>query len=377
MKISAALAPDAIRRIFASDTTRGDGPLEVRKLYRLWGKTGLRRDDLVSGIAQMSDAHQLTSSIRDGGCFFTIAQDSPRAARKRVKLEELQLRSQTISDETIHSQDAPQQQQRRRAFDGLPPPGGERRRRQYGRLLSGLTRDERERLLGSLQLVPLAAGSVLWNAGDRIKYVYFPIDCILSSLIEFSDGHSSEISVTGNEGMAGLEACLGSDLAAYRTIVEKSGLSHRMPVSSFRQEFRHCGAFHDILLGYSHALLMQVALTAACNRHHTMERRFCRVLLSLADRMRSGTLLMTHEMLADSVGVRREGVTSVLGVLSRLGLIQCSRKKIVILDRPALESRSCECYEIIRSHFEALRPDAAESARGLAKEAPQHDRRPH
>nr|WP_245523804.1 Crp/Fnr family transcriptional regulator [Sphaerochaeta globosa] len=189
-----------------------------------------------------------------------------------------------------------------------------------------------------------------------MAYVYFPIDSIVSLLYVMEDGASAEISVVGNEGIVGIALFMGGDSVPNRAVVQSEGIAYRLPSADLQLEFKRSGAFQHLLLRYTMALLTQMAQTAVCNRHHTVDQQLCRWLLLSLDRLPSNTLRMTQELIANMLGVRREGVTEAAGKLQSAGLIQYSRGCITVLDRPGLEARVCECYEVVREEFERLLP---------------------
>lgn len=360
MKISHDLAPDAIRKILRSEITSGRGSLDARTLYQLWQSTGLRRQDLAHGIMAMSEAHELFSHVRDGKCYLAVPHRPRKRGAPRTSHLQVEERAQALTKAAARIQGASRHYAYRRSTDLTHPQGrhSERRLGESGRLIAALPLPERDLLLGQAELVPVTTGNVLWQVGERIHYAYLPINCILSNRIELEDGHFNEIFVTGNEGIAGLEVCQGKDHASYRVEVEQGGFAHRLPALTLKREFERGEALQALLLQYSHAQLMQVALGSTCNHYHSVESRLCRVLLLIADRVRSNILLMTHDELAGSVGVRREAITDALGQLHAAGLIRRARKHISLLDRGALETRACECYAAIRAGFDSLRQDS-------------------
>jgi CRP-like cAMP-binding protein len=190
-----------------------------------------------------------------------------------------------------------------------------------------------------------------------LDYVYFPIDSIVSLLYVMEDGASAEISVVGNEGIVGIALFMGGDSVPNRAVVQSEGFAYRLSGTALKQEFSRSGAFQHLLLRYTMALLTQMAQTAVCNRHHTVDQQLCRWLLLSLDRLPTNVLRMTQELIANMLGVRREGVTEAAGRLQNAGLIQYSRGCITVLDRPGLEERVCECYQVVREEFQRLLPD--------------------
>jgi CRP-like cAMP-binding protein len=223
-------------------------------------------------------------------------------------------------------------------------------------LLAVLPRPESDRLLPRMELVPLPLGEALYESGDRLNYVYFPTTAIVSLLYELEDGASAEIAVVGNEGIVGIALFMGGDTMPNRAVVQSEGHGYRLPGQLLKQEFNRAGALQHLLLRYTLALLTQMAQTAVCNRHHTVDKQLCRWLLLSLDRLPSNELTMTQELIANMLGVRREGVTEAAGHLQKAGLIHYNRGHIAVLDRPGLEARVCECYQVVRQEFLRLLP---------------------
>lgn len=221
-------------------------------------------------------------------------------------------------------------------------------------LLAALPREEYARLAPHLEVVRLPAGRVLSEAGGSIRYLYFLKGGMASLVSITEDGHSVEVGMIGNEGVVGLSAVLGIDSAPYRVVMQLSGNALRIRADVLRAEFSRGGRLQGLLLRYMHTLLTQISQSAACNRYHTMQARLCRWLLISRDRAHTNTLLLTQEFLSQMIGAPRPRVTLVAGGLQRAGLISYSRGKIIILDKPGLEAKSCECYRIVReqmNHF--------------------------
>jgi CRP-like cAMP-binding protein len=224
-------------------------------------------------------------------------------------------------------------------------------------LLSVLPIPEFERLRPHLELVPLPLATALYESGDRMNFVYFPTTAIVSLLYELEDGASAEIAVVGNEGIVGIALFMGGDTMPNRAVVQSEGHGYRLVGQLLKQEFNRAGALQHLLLRYTLALLTQMAQTAVCNRHHTVDQQLCRWLLLSLDRLNSNQLIMTQELIANMLGVRREGVTEAAGKLQKAGLIHHERGRISVLDRPGLEARVCECYEVVRREFSRLLPE--------------------
>ncbi|HEV2268412.1 MAG TPA: Crp/Fnr family transcriptional regulator [Steroidobacteraceae bacterium] len=229
---------------------------------------------------------------------------------------------------------------------------------QQNHLLAALPVADRERVYPHLQLVPMPLGKVLYESGDVLRHVYFPVDSIISLLYVLADGASAEISVVGNEGLIGIALFMGGETTPSRAIVQSAGYAYRMVGQRLKDEFRRNGELQLLLLRYTQALITQMAQTAVCNRHHTVDQQLCRWLLLSLDRLSSNQLTMTQELIANMLGVRREGVTESAGKLERLGVIHYARGKITVLDRAALERLCCECYAVVKKESDRLLPRA-------------------
>jgi CRP-like cAMP-binding protein len=227
---------------------------------------------------------------------------------------------------------------------------------QRNRLLTALPPAERERIERHLQFVPLPLGRVLYESGDVLRHVYFPTDSIVSLLYVMEDGASAEIAIVGNEGTIGIALFMGGETTPNRAIVQSGGYAFRMPGQLFKDEFHRNGALQILLLRYTQALITQMAQTAVCNRHHSVDQQLCRWLLLSLDRLSSNQLTMTQELIANMLGVRREGVTESAGKLQRLGVLRYSRGQITVLDRAKLEQLCCECYGVVKRETDRLLP---------------------
>jgi CRP-like cAMP-binding protein len=227
---------------------------------------------------------------------------------------------------------------------------------QQNHLLAALTATERERLYPHLQLVQMPLGKVLYESGDVMRHVYFPTDSIISLLYVLADGASAEISVVGNEGIIGVSLFMGGETTPSRAIVQSAGSAYRLIGQLLKEEFHRNGGMQLLLLRYTQALLTQMAQTAVCNRHHSVDQQLCRWLLLSLDRLVSNKLTMTQELIANMLGVRREGVTDAAGKLQKLGVIQYARGRITVLDRPKLEKLCCECYAVVKKETDRLSP---------------------
>ena len=227
---------------------------------------------------------------------------------------------------------------------------------QQNHLLGALPDRDYERLASHLELIPMRLGDVLYEPGVKLRYVYFPTTSIVSLLYVLEDGASAEIAIVGNEGILGISLFMGGDTTPSRAVVQGGGHGFRLKSEMLKSEFRRFGPTMHLLLRYTQALITQMAQTAVCNRHHSVDQQLCRWLLLSLDRLPSNELSMTQELIANMLGVRREGVTEAAGKLQDAGLIRYRRGRITVLDRQALEARSCECYQVVRAEFDRLLP---------------------
>jgi len=223
-------------------------------------------------------------------------------------------------------------------------------------LLGAFAPAERERLFPHLEVVPMPLGKVLYESGDLMRHVYFPTNSIVSLLYVLADGASAEISVVGNEGMIGIALFMGGETTPSRAIVQSAGFAYRLAGPLLKDEFHRNGEVQLLLLRYTQALITQMAQTAVCNRHHSVDQQLCRWLLLSLDRLATNQLVMTQELIANMLGVRREGVTEAAGKLHRLGVIRYARGRITVLDRPKLEELCCECYAVVKKESDRLLP---------------------
>ncbi len=223
-------------------------------------------------------------------------------------------------------------------------------------LLAALPAADYERLLPDLELVPLPLGMVVYESGGKLDYVHFPTDCIVSLLYVMKDGASAEIAVVGHEGLVGVALFMGGESTPSRAVVQSAGSAYRLSSNVLKKEFEQSHPLQHLLLRYTQALITQMAQTAVCNRHHTVEQQLARWLLLSLDRLPSNELRMTQELIANMLGVRREGVTEAAVKLQTAGLIQYNRGHIKVLDRPGLEARVCECYAVVKSETDRLLP---------------------
>jgi CRP-like cAMP-binding protein len=223
-------------------------------------------------------------------------------------------------------------------------------------LLNSLPAEDYQRLALHLEHVPLKLGTVLYEPGMTMRYVYFPTTAIVSLLYVLENGASAEIAIVGNEGLLGVSLFMGGESTPSRAVVQSAGFAYRLRATYLKAEFDRFGVFMHVLLRYTQGLITQMAQTAVCNRHHSVDQQLCRWLLLSLDRLASNKLQMTQELIANMLGVRREGVTDAAGKLHRLGLIDYKRGRITVLDRKGVEARSCECYMVVKKEFDRLLP---------------------
>ncbi len=225
---------------------------------------------------------------------------------------------------------------------------------QQNHLLAALSPDVQSRLFPHLELVPLPLRSLLYESRRPMRHVYFPTDSIISMQYLMENGASTAISVVGNEGLLGITLFLGGESAPNRSLVQSAGYAYRLPRVRVKEEFNRHGQLLLLMLRYTQALITQVSQTAVCNRHHSIDQQLCRWLLLSMDRLSHNHLTMTQEFISNMLGVRREGVTQAALKLQRLGVISYSRGLIKVLDRPQLESLSCECYGVVKRETDLI-----------------------
>ncbi|MFE8071345.1 Crp/Fnr family transcriptional regulator [Marinobacteraceae bacterium S3BR75-40.1] len=222
------------------------------------------------------------------------------------------------------------------------------------RLLAALPADVQQRLFPYLEEIPMPLGQVLYEAGHKMRHVYFPTDSIVSLLYVMESGASAEISVVGNEGLVGISLFMGGESTSSRAVVQSGGSGYRLAGQRLVDEFHRHGGLMTLVLRYTQALITQMAQTAVCNRHHSIDQQLCRWLLLSLDRLPTTHLIMTQELIANMLGVRREGVTEAAGKLQELGVIKYRRGHIEVVDRPRLEQLSCECYAVVKRETDRL-----------------------
>lgn len=222
-------------------------------------------------------------------------------------------------------------------------------------LLSSLPEAEWQRWHQQLEAIDLPLGEVLYESGGTLTHVYFPTTAIVSLLYVMEDGGSAEIAVVGNEGLVGISLFMGGETTPSRAVIQSAGRGFRMKSQVLKDEFNRAPVLH-LLLRYTQALITQMAQTAVCNRHHSLDQQLCRWLLLSLDRLEGSELVMTQELISNMLGVRREGVTDAAVKLQKAGLIRYARGHITVLDRPGLEKRTCECYAVVKKEYDRLLP---------------------
>jgi CRP-like cAMP-binding protein len=226
-------------------------------------------------------------------------------------------------------------------------------------LLAALSAGEREDLAKELELIPLTLGEVLYESGEIMSHAYFPIDGIISLLYVMKNGESAEIAIVGNEGMIGIALFMGGESTMSRAIVQNAGHAYRMKAQVLKDEFHRGGALSRSLLMFTSALITQMVQTAACNRHHTVDQQLCRWMLLSLDRLPSSRISMTAKLIGNMLGIDRVQVSEATGVLDNAGLIDYKNGEITVVDRPGLESRTCECYGVVKTESDRLLPLSA------------------
>jgi CRP-like cAMP-binding protein len=227
---------------------------------------------------------------------------------------------------------------------------------QQNGLLAALPAQECQRIYPHLELVPMPLAAVICESGAAPRHVYFPTDSIVSLMYNTVDGASAEIAIVGNDGLVGIAVFMGGGTTTSRAVVQSAGYAYRLVAQQLKEEFQRHGATQRLLLRYTQGLITQMAQTAACNRHHSVDQQLCRWLLLSFDRLSSDRLNMTQELIANMLGVRREGVTDAAGKLQKLGVIRYTRGQITVLDRPRLEQLCCECYAVVKKEIDRLLP---------------------
>ena len=224
-------------------------------------------------------------------------------------------------------------------------------------MLAALPEAEWRLWMPLLEPVELPLGLVLYESGQTLGHVYFPTTAIVSLLFVLKDGDSAEIAVVGNEGVVGISLFMGGDSTPSRAVVQSAGRGYRLSSTAIKEAFNRNGPVMHLMLRYTQALITQMAQTAVCNRHHALDKQLCRWLLLSMDRLQGNELVMTQELIANMLGVRREGVTEAALKLQAAGLIQYARGRITVIDRPGLERRTCECYAVVKKEYDRLLPD--------------------
>jgi CRP-like cAMP-binding protein len=237
----------------------------------------------------------------------------------------------------------------------VSPPEPKQEPRQ-NRILAALHAPDYERLLPDLEFVPMPLGWVMSESGDHVNYLHFPVTGIVSLIYELEDGASSEIALVGNEGMVGISIFMGGESLPSSAMVQSAGDAFRLSRKIMKREFALGGHLQHLALLYTQALIAQTSQTAVCNQHHTLDQQLCRWLLMTVDRLHENKLIMTQELIANLLGVRRESINGTTRQLQKDGLITCARGRITILDRPKLEKRVCECYATVKHEYDRLLP---------------------
>jgi CRP-like cAMP-binding protein len=223
-------------------------------------------------------------------------------------------------------------------------------------LLTALPKTIRDRWSPHLESVEMPLAQVLYESGATLSHVYFPTTAIISLLYVLENGSSAEIAIVGNEGIVGISLFMGGNSTPSRTVVQSAGRGLRLKAEILEDEFNQTGPVQHLLLRYTQALITQMAQTAVCNRHHSLDQQLCRWLLLSLDRLRGDELIMTQELIANMLGVRREGVTEAASKLQRAGLIRYARGRLTVVDRIGLEKRTCECYVVVKKEYDRLLP---------------------
>lgn len=224
-------------------------------------------------------------------------------------------------------------------------------------LLASLPEAEWLRWQPQLELCEMPLGKVLYESGAPLQYVYFPANAIVSLLYVLENGSSAEIAVVGQEGVVGIAIFMGGGSTPNRAVVQSAGIGYRLRADAIKGEFERSGPVMHLMLRFTQALITQMSQTAVCNRHHSVDQQLCRWLLLSLDRLSGAELVMTHQLISDMLGVRREGVTEAARKLQESGLIRYARGRISVLDRPGLEQRVCECYSVVKKEYDRLLPD--------------------
>jgi len=221
-------------------------------------------------------------------------------------------------------------------------------------LLAALPVGVRKRIFARLKLIEISQGDVIYESGQPLEYVYFPTDCVISLLQTTVNGASAAISVVGNDGIVGVSVFMGGESTSSHAVVQSSGCVYRMSSMELKEEFNADAEVRLLMLRYTQALITQMSQTAVCNRHHSIDQQLCRWLLLSLDRLAGNRLTITQELIANTLGVRREGVTKAAGKLQSLGIIRYHRGQITVIDRPALETMCCECYSAVKCETDRL-----------------------
>jgi CRP-like cAMP-binding protein len=292
--------------------------------------------------------------VKCGRFSFSARTDRRRPRRTQARFDGSHCIIYTVASATAidRSTDRPALQ------ESIAMPTSAKHSASENRLLNALPEDDYARLEPHLQRIEMPLGEVIYEPDVQLRHVYFPTTSIVSLLYVMADGASAEIAVVGNEGILGISLFMGGETTTSRAVVQSAGHGYRLNAKLLKEEFQRSGPMLHLLLRYTQALITQMAQTAVCNRHHSIDQQLCRWLLLSLDRLQSNELSMTQELIANMLGVRREGVTEAAGKLQDSGLIEYRRGRITVLDRPGLEARCCECYQVVKTECDRLLPFA-------------------
>ena len=359
MSIAKDVPVRTIRHIFQANAPRHRGPIEARNLYRLWRETGLRRNDLSEGLRVMVDTGEMRAEYESGRCqYFLIKRNGVKVTSSDTS-EDLRAAVAFARTSEGGGRLGPPMHEgrvdRRHPETSHQASPRERRTNPTNRLIAALPTAAQEKLARHLELVPMPPGLRLWNEGDVVTHLHFPIDCVVSLSIEMVDGSPVEVSYTGNEGVVDAMLLIGRGVAPRRATVEIPGYAYRIPAAVLIEAFESDPTIRTQLLQYLRAIVMHMGQISACGQRHSIQQRLSRLLLSILDSTRSPIMAITHDRLAGMVGVRRESVGEEIGRLKLEGVLGGERGSLVVLDRKELEKRSCDCYILIRDEYELLR----------------------
>lgn len=355
LNITTEVIEQALLRLYENADEGEEKVLGERALQQLWASTGLRNDDLVTGVNRLLESGCLASEYGDGERRLRLINDTTRAGAAGETSTSWSV-SSVLSRAALRPRrpaDTPGQRSRvqdRSHLRAVPPTFEPR----HNRLLASLPSPVRERLTTYLELIPMAASRSFFRPDDDLRYAYFPIDAIMSQVHVAADGTTAEVAIIGNEGLVGLALLTGADEMVNHSIVRSSGCAYRIEADSLREEFGRDPSLQGSILRYAQAQITQSAWTAACSHRHTLDQQFSRLLLMLMDRLPSNQLVITHQEMADMLGVRREGVSAAALKLKRSGAIEYGRGQLTIVERHRLERSACGCHAVIAQEFDRL-----------------------